>query len=467
MTATLTDYRSFIARKRVAAVPSGFRVEPDWMQDRLFPWQRDIVRWACRLGRAAIFADCGLGKTLMQLEWADWVHQVTGGNVIILCPLAVAWQTLVEAARFGIHSPVAIAADQTHVRPGITITNYEKLHLFDASSFAGVVLDESSILKSFTGTTKQALCDGFARTPYRLCCTATPAPNDRMELGNHADFLGVMPSSEMLARWFINDTMGAGKYRLRKHGERDFWRWVSSWAVCIGSPSDLGYPNEGFTLPPLSIHEHVIANDSPPAGHLFHPGGSVSATNVHTEKRASLPEKAGMVASLVNSNADAWAVWCDTDYEADALCSRIPDAVEVRGSHGDRMKEDRLQAFSRGDCRVIVTKPEIGGYGLNWQHCHKTTWFASYSYEDFYQAIRRLWRFGQRHAVDAHVIMSEAEESIAKTSARKSAEHEEMKAEMSACMKEGMLESLYERRVLKPYRPTQAATLPAWLNSRI
>jgi hypothetical protein len=466
MNQSLDQYESFLRSKRIAAPSYGFSVDDSQINQQLFRWQRDIDRWALRKGRAALFEDCGLGKTPQQLEWAARVANHTDGMVLLLLPLAVGPQTLREHGKFNIDCECRIVTCQGECRPGINITNYEKLDHFWPDRFAGVVLDESSILKSYTGKTKRKLLSYFAKTPYRLACTATPAPNDLMELGNHAEFLGIMPSNEMLARWFINEGKSVGKYRLRKHARKDFWRWVASWAICVSKPSDLGHSDEGYILPPLEVNEHIIES-SPPPGYLF-ASGNVSATEVHQEKRSSLEARSDKVAELANDDCDQWAVWCDTDYEADALRKRIPDAVEVRGSHSDRIKEERLTGFTTGKYRVIITKPEIGGFGLNWQHCHKTTWFAGYSYEKFYQAIRRMLRFGQKLPVEVHVVLSEVEQSIADVVRRKQAEHDTMKSEMAEAMKEFQLENLYGDTAceLSRYRQTVNVEVPEWIQSK-
>ena len=459
----MSAYQEFMSTKHVRALRHGFEVSDSEINQSLFDWQRAIVRWALRVGRAALFEDCGLGKTLQQLEWASQVCCRTGGKVLVLCPLAVQWQTIREAEKFAIATACKVCETQADVSDGITITNYEKLHNFDAAKFVGVVLDESSVLKSYTGKTKQELVKRFAETQYRLACTATPAPNDRMELGNHAEFLGVMPSNEMLARWFVNAGDKVGVYRLRKHGEEDFWRWISSWAVCISTPSDIGFDGSKYELPPLTMTEHVV--DCPvPAGFLFQPTDFISATNVHREKRAALEERAEQVAKLVNGDSDFWAVWCDTDYEADALLKRIPDACEVRGSQSNQQKEIRLRDFTDGRIRVIITKAEIGGFGMNWQHCHKTTWFAGYSYERWYQAIRRLWRFGQTQPVEAHVVRTDREESIVETVRRKQEQHQEMQREMAGLMQSGMKEELgICSTTLRAYEPSRTVRVPSWL----
>ena len=469
----MNDYAKFLEGKHVRQSSSGISVDESSLNNNLFPWQKKVVSWALRKGRAAIWEDCGLGKTIQQLEWSRLVCERHGGRVLLLCPLAVQWQTAAEAKKFGIADSVHVSVCENQEQAsadvpanGIVITNYEKLHHFDATGFSGVVLDESSVLKNYTGVTKRALCERFSNTPYRLACTATPAPNDRMELGNHAEFLGIMPSNEMLSRWFINDGGKAGTYRLRKHGERDFWRWMASWAVCISTPADLGFPGDGYHLPPLVTTEHVI-DCKPDDGWLFAVPKDISATDVHREKRAYLAERSDVVAGLVNSDMGTWAVWCDTDYEADALCDRIPDAVEVRGSETNSAKERKLRGFSAGDYRVIVTKAEIAGHGLNWQHCHKTTWFAGYSWERFYQAIRRLLRYGQLSPVELHLVRTVSEESILDTINAKQASHDQMHREMASLMADGMMEEL-GLAVNRPrkYEADSHVILPKFLKQR-
>lgn len=435
-TPAMSDYESFLREKAVSAPSYGFAVAHDDLNLRLFDWQRAIVRWALQRGRAAIFADCGLGKTAMQLEWAYHVHQHSGGDILILAPLAVAQQTAEEAEKFGYS--VTICREQTDVRPGINITNYEMLGHFDTSAFAGVVLDESSILKSYMGKTKRALVDGFAHTAYRLACTATPAPNDHMEIGNHSEFLDVMTSTEMLMRWFINDTMAMGNYRLKGHAVTDFWQWVGSWAVALRTPSDIGYSDDGFILPPLNLrHETVEVDLTTDAadGQLFRTP-DLNATGLHKEMRRTTADRADAVAALVNGadgKADTWVVWCNTNYEADALIKRIPDAIEVRGSDSLAEKTRKVHAFSSGAARVIIGKPSQLGFGLNWQHCHRMAFVGlSYSYEQFYQATRRCWRFGQTQPVECVVVAAQTEGPVLATIERKLAAHEAMSAAMVA-----------------------------------
>lgn len=459
------EYEEFIAGKNVRHPKTGFMVEPEDLNPNLFDWQRQVVRWSLGTGRAALLEECGLGKSFQQLEYARKVNQRENKPILLLCPLAVQWQTMREAERFAIDSDVKIVERQGDCINGINITNYEKLDHFDPREFVGVVLDESSILKAYTSKTKRQLCDVFSNTQYRLACTATPAPNDRMELGNHSEFLSVMPSNEMLARWFINDGAKVGSYRLCKHGEDDFWRWMASWSMCLSSPADIGFDASGYVLPELRTHEHIVES-KPHPGCLFVGSETISATQVHKEKRAALAERADIAASLVNADSDYWVVWCDTDYEADALLARIPCAVEVRGSHSAAIKTERLRSFAEGRDRVLITKAEVAGFGLNFQHCHKTTWFAGYSYERWYQAIRRLWRFGQINAVDVHLIRTERERSICDAINRKHSSHLEMAREMAKLMHAGMLEEIGLGRSLTKYNAAKRASLPSWISTK-
>jgi DNA modification methylase/superfamily II DNA or RNA helicase len=429
------NYQDFIESKRKQALNHGFDVKLSDINDKLFEYQKAIVRWAVKRGRAAIFADCGMGKTAMQLEWANQIFKHDGLNVLILAPLAVAGQTVREGEKFGIE--VRNARTQEDVLPGITITNYEILHKFDLSKFGAVVLDESSILKSYMGKTKMLLLESFKDYNYKLACTATPAPNDHMELGNHAEFLKIMPSNEMLARWFINDSMEAGKYRVKGHGKKDFWRWVSSWAVSLRKPSDIGeYADAGYILPELTI-DVVEVEAPPPEGSLFHVGGNLSATEIHKAKRASADERAIKAAEFVNAKDSQCIVWCDTDYEADSLKKVLPDAVEIRGSHSAEKKEQALLDFANQKYKVLITKVLVAGYGMNFQQCSRSVFVGlSYSFENLYQALRRIYRFGQINTVECLIIESQAESGIRNVVWEKLGRYEEMQQEMCSDMKE-------------------------------
>ncbi len=458
-----TDYLEFLRSKHVRHNKTGFDVPLEALNANAFEWQKIIVQWALRTGRALLSEDCGLGKSLQSLMWAEQVVKKTGGKVLLLCPLAVQRQFVCEAEKFGVSVRVKVCESQDDVADGISVTNYEKLHHFKPKQFVGVVLDEAQILKSYTGVTKRMLCKEFVDHPYKLTCSATPAPNDRMEIGNQSEFLGVLPSSEMLQRWFINSGDKVGQYRLRKHGEADFWQWMSTWAVCLSSPADLGFDGSKYKLPPLQLHEHVVENELE-KGFLFNVGKSISATNIHKEKRNTLEQRADVVAGLVNGDSDTWVVWCDTDYEADALKKRIKDAIEVRGSMPTKRKEELLEAFTTGKERVIITKAKVGGLGLNWQHAHKTTWFAGYSFEQFYQAIRRLYRFGQEKPVQVHVVRSESEESIVETVREKERQHTELQCEVAKLMSENMKRELGIGRVqLRSSEGTSSINVPSWV----
>lgn len=437
------DYHEFLQSKLATVHETGIDVQPEDIMPSLFLFQRDIVRWALRLGKAAMFEECGLGKTPQQLEWARQVTLHTGGTVLILSPLAVAGQTVREGNKFNI--PVTYCREQADIQDhNIVVTNYERLEKFNPESFTGVVLDESSILKAYTGKTKQFIIDAFRNTPYKLTCTATPAPNDHLELGNHADFLDVMPSNEMISRWFINDTMQAGNYRLKAHAASDFWRWLTSWAVCISRPGDLGpqYEMAGFDLPELALIEHYVGVSGDTLertwseGRLL-PDSKPSATTLHKVKRESLSDRVEEARRIVASipSHEPVIIWCDTNYEADALQDAFPGAAEVRGNHTTSVKESTLRRFSNGEVRLIITKPDIAGFGLNWQHCSNQVFVGvSYSFEKTYQALRRSYRFGQTKPVQAHLIYSEAEGGILTTLQSKQEEFKIMQSEMNAAM---------------------------------
>ena len=414
-----------------------------------------------------MFLDTGLGKTLSALEWGRVIVELTNRPVLMLAPLAVAQQHKREADRFGIDAQ-AVREPSEITSPRIYITNYERLTKFDASIFAGVILDESSILKSFNGKTTRLLIEAFRQTPFKLACTATPAPNDHAELGQHSEFLGAMSQTQMLTRWFLHDSADTGTWRMKGHAVTDFWNWVSSWARCVSRPSDLGFSDEGYDLAPLTVKHHtVIADRSEGAGaekdgqaRLFRIPDT-SATAIHGEKRRTVEARADAIAAQVAAEpGEPWVVWCDTDYEADALTARISEGVEVRGSMTPDEKEARINAFSTGDARIIITKPSVAGFGLNWQHCARMAFVGlSFSYESYYQAIRRCWRFGQTRPVDVHIACADTEEAIWNVVSRKAGDHEAMKREMADAMKRAA------RIVAEqaPYAPTKPLQLPNWI----
>ena len=460
-----SDYAAFVASKLSLAPPTGIVRYIPTLGEHLFPFQRELVTWALRRGRAALFADTGLGKSRMQLEWARAVSKYTmGGRVLILAPLAVAQQTVREGASIGID--VVYAREPSELGT-ISITNYERLDRFALGAsdpeFDAVVLDESSILKAYSGATKRGLLERFAETPFKLACTATPAPNDHLELGNHAEFLRVLSSHEMIARWFINDTSEFGTSRLKGHAIEPFWDWVSSWAACVGRPSDLGYPDDGYALPPLELVPELVDVDlTDGRGDALFRMPSLSATAVHAEKRRTAPARAARVAEILHREpGEPWIVWCDTDYDADAVRALVPDAVDLRGSETAETKERKLLDFTDGKIRVLVTKPKIAGFGLNWQHCARMAFAgATFSYEGFYQAVRRCWRFGQRRPVRAHVAMAPTELAVFDVMKRKQGEHEAMKREMYAAARRAR--ELRDDSA-KLYRPTHDGRLPKWM----
>lgn len=404
----MTAYGDFLERKRITVDPAGF--EPHDLNGALYPFQRDIVSWACRKGRACVFADCGMGKTIMQLEWAEQVRRRTGGRVLIVAPLAVSAQTVREGRRFGID--VMRCRDASGMGDGISITNYEMLHRFEDAEISGVVLDESSILKSYSGKTRNQIISMFSEVPFKLACTATPSPNDYMELGNHAEFAGAMARTEMMATFFTHDGGETSKWRLKGHAVAAFWDWVAQWAVVVTKPSDLGYDDGGFDLPPLDVRKSVIETSDAPDGRLF-PVPELGLSGQQEARRSSVEMRADRIAQVVNSSDAAWVVWCDLNAESGYLAKSIPDAVEVRGSDPDEWKEDAMLGFADGTHRVLVTKPSIAGFGMNWQHCsHVAFCGMSNSYEQFYQAVRRCWRYGQANPVEVMVVITDREDAV-------------------------------------------------------
>lgn len=456
---TQKDYHSFLSKKLSFGRFDGISVDgvPDW----LFPHQQDLVRWALRRGRAAIFADTGLGKTRMQLSWADAVVARSGGDVLILAPLAVAEQTVEEGAAVGV--TVTHCRSDDDVRRGINITNYERLHRFDASRFVGVVLDESSIIKHESSKTLQQLLNAFAETPYRLCATATPAPNDWTELGTHAEFLGVRSSTEMLCEFFVHDGGETQTWRLKKHARREFWRWVASWGALIRSPADLGHDDSAYQLPPLTVHQHTV-EAVVPFGQLF----AIEAQTLsdrRTARRESIEERVKACAEIVNESSNIWLVWCDLNAEGDALRAAIPGSVEIRGSDDVETKEQRLIDFAHGRIRVLISKPSICGFGLNFQVCHNMAFVGvTDSWEAYYQAVRRCWRFGQSSPVDVHIFCSESEGAVVANLARKESAAKAMQSELAAETLDAVRESvLGSSRESNTYQPEKRIAIPDWI----
>lgn len=456
---TAEAYRSFLAHKAQSDSYSGF--DPLWMPDFLFDFQRALVDWALRKGKAAIFADCGLGKSPMQLVWAENVVRHTNRPVLIIAPLAVSAQTVREGAKFGIecqrvHDGIA--------RDGINITNYEQLHKFNAADFAGVACDESSILKSFDGTRRGEITIFMRKLAYRSLWTATAAPNDYIELGTSSEALGYLGHVDMLNRFFVNDQNNsatkrmygeAPKWRFKGHAEMHFWRWVCSWARAMRRPEDLGFDGAAFVLPKLTARNHMVDIETAPEGMLF----TVPARNLleqRDERRRTLTDRCECAAELVNGTGRPAMVWCHLNPEGDLLEKLIPDAVQVSGSDSDAAKEEKLLAFTDGQARVMVIKPKIGAYGLNCQHCAHVVYFPSHSYEQYYQAVRRCWRFGQKNPVQVDIVLTEGE--------RRVMENLQRKAEGAGRMFEHLVECMNDAVAIEKINNfTQAQEVPAWL----
>lgn len=457
---TALDYRSFLDAKAQQATDAGF--EPVWMPDFLFDFQAALVEWSVEKGRAAIFADCGLGKSPMQLVWAENVVRKTNRAVLILTPLAVSLQTVREAEKFGIEA--RRSSDGTAYR-GITVTNYERLSKFNPDDFAGVVCDESSILKNFDGIRKAEITEFVRTRPYRLTCTATAAPNDYIELGTTSEALGYLGHMDMLSKFFKNDqrgvhpnsVWGGGKWRFRGHAERDFWRWICSWARALRKPSDLGFSDGPFVLPALITQEHLVKTKAQREGMLFETP-AITLQEQRDERRRTLRQRCELAASLVADTGKASVSWCHLNTEGDLLAQLIPGAVQVSGTDSDDAKEEAFLAFQSGELLKLVTKDSIAGFGLNWQHCAHQTIFPSHSFERYYQSIRRSWRFGQTSDVTIDMITSEGEAGVLANLQRKSVAMDAMFARLVEVMN-----SELSIRRSNPF--TLPEDVPAWLSS--
>lgn len=455
------NYKAFLQKKQPVVQALGVNSVPA-LHDKLKPHQRDCVDFALRQGRAGLFLDTGLGKTFCELEFAKHAANECGGKALILTPLAVAKQIEREAVRFGYDATVI--RQQSDAKSQISICNYDRLDKLDLSAFDVIVLDESSILKSFGGKTSQSLIKSFADYRFRLAATATPAPNDHMELGNHADFLGIMPSSEMLMRWFVNDTETASQtWRLKGHAVGSFWDWMASWSRMAETPADMGHDASEYILPPMNIVRHKVQGTARPVTDGLFALVDSSATGMHAVKRDTAMARAECIGSLVD-NKDQWIVWCDTDYEADALAEIIGhDAIEVRGSMKAEEKEEGILSFVNSEARILITKPSICGYGLNLQHVSNMAFVGrSFSYESWYQAVRRCYRFGQKKTVNVHLAVAEGEDQIGRIIDRKAADHNSMKRAMSQAMKRAQAKSVQNK---VKYEPNHNGRLPSWLYS--
>lgn len=460
-------YRAFVARKLIIQPPTGITGDLS-LPESLFPFQADVTRWACRRGRAAVFAGTGLGKTRISLAWAREVARRTGGNVLCLAPLAVARQTQAEGARVGIE--VTLCRETTDVRPGINVTNYDRLERFIGHEWAGVVLGESSIIKHHDAKTFAALCEAFAGVAFKLCETATPAPNDHTELGQHAEFLGICTRQEMLSEFFCHDGGNTQEWRLKRHARKAFWQWVASWAAMLRKPSDLGYDDGDYALPPLTIHEHIIAANIETyrnAGLLI-PMAARGLSEQRAARKGSIEDRVRACADVVNAETgEAWVVWCDLNDESTALTRAIHGAVEITGSMSSDEKESALDRFARGEVRVIVSKPSICGWGLNWQHAARMAFVGvTHSWEAYYQAVRREWRFGQRREVVVHVFASEAEGGVVANLKRKESDAARLGEELARETADAVRAEIRgQQRTTNDYAPRHRLSVPAWMKS--
>jgi len=464
------EYKEFLKKKKRLDVPSGFDVPLEKLNPMLFDWQKVLVRWALTRGRASLFEDCGLGKTPQQLEWSRWVSKQVRAPALIFAPLAVAEQTRQEGEKFGI--PVRVCESQSDVKDGINITNYEKFHKFVPGEFGGVVIDESSILKSYTGAFRNEIIEGFGKTPYRLACTATPAPNDYMELGNHSEFLGILTRSEMLSTFFINDSSDTGKWRLKGHVEKNlFWEWLSSWSVMLSKPSDLGYDDNGFILPEIHYHEHFSKAPEEENGKhrkTFFVDMVRGMDERRTVRRTTIETRSQAAAILINQDKfSRWVVWCGLNNEGDRLEQLIEGAVQVAGRHSDEYKTENMIAFANGKVLRMVTKPKIAGRGMNWQVCNNVAFVGlNDSWEDLYQAIRRVWRFGQVKEVNVHIFLDEREGSVLENIKAKDKRARQMIRAMVEHTKE--LSKVIVHKAEKQfvdYSPGEGMIIPDWVAS--
>lgn len=456
-------YEEFLKTKEMRAEACGFDVNRDDITPYAFDYQKDIIAWACKKGKCAILTGCGSGKTLMQLEWCRAVHKHTGKPVLIVAPLCVVRQTQGEAQKFEI-GEVTICRHQSDVTNGINITNYEMIEHFDASVFSGVCLDESSILKSFTGKYQQLLTEMFYATPYRLLCTATIAPNDYTEIGTSCEFLGIMSRTEMLATYFIHDGGETSVWRLKKAGVNKFWEWFATWAIYFDSPKDLGYEGKGYDLPDLNVHKVITASEPEPYA-MF-----VKLAETLDERRAarkeSIEDRTDKAAELANgSTEEQILVWCDFNDESTMLKKKIDDCVEVRGSDEPDFKASASLEFAQGSIHALVSKPSIFGFGSNFQSCHRMVFCGlSDSYERFYQAVRRCWRFGQKNPVDVYIILSEKEMNVLDNITRKQEQMSEMQRQMTALMREVTLSEIrHTTRITTAYKPQEEMKKPSWI----
>lgn len=456
-------YKEFLKAKTITDKRSGFLVKLDELNKQLFDFQKIIVRWAIARGRAAIFADCGLGKTPMQLCWSDRIYNKTKEPILILAPLAVSEQTKQEGDKFGYD--VNICENKSNIINGINITNYEKLHKFNPDIFSAIVLDESSILKNFSGMRRNEIIDFSKEIKYKLACTATPSPNDYMELGNHSEFLNVMTRTEMLAMFFIHDMKDTAKWRLKGHVKNNvFWEWLSSWSVMFTKPSDLGFDDSNFKIPEINYYEHIIKSKVKPKKGFF-----TKYANTLNERRkvrsGTIDIRCNEASNFINNTNDKWVVWCGLNSEGDNIEKLVDNIVQVAGRHDNKIKAERMLGFANGDIKRIVTKPKIAGLGMNWQICNKAAFVGlNDSWEQFYQAVRRIWRFGQKKNVEIHIFLEEREGNVLNNIKRKDKQSKDMIFNMIKYMSDLTKKELKQSsKEIIDYKPTIKMELPKWM----
>jgi hypothetical protein len=462
------NYQDFLDRKSQLGTFNGFN--PVYLPDFLFDFQKSLVDWSLRKGKSALFEDCGLGKTIQQIVWAENVLRKENKPVLILTPLAVSYQTAMEGDKFGIE---AKRSNEGQVHKGINITNYERLHYFNPNDFGGVVCDESSILKSFDGSYRKEITEFMKKIKYRLLCTATAAPNDYIELGTSSEALGELGYTDMLTRFFKNDQntirptlyrhrgqdfqslMEGAKWRFKGHAETPFWKWVCSWARAIRTPSDLGFSDEGFILPPLTEKEHLI-DVSRPHGDMLFSLPAIGLKEQRQERRCTIEDRCEYAASLVNDTGKPAIVWCHLNDEGDLLERLIPDSIQISGKDSDDEKEEKFISFTKGQSRILVIKPKIGAWGLNFQHCNHMTVFPSHSFEQYYQSVRRCWRFGQKNPVHVDIITTEGERGVLKNQTRKARAADKMFSQLVEHMNDTL-------KINRNMEFTEKEVLPSWL----
>lgn len=459
-------YKDFLQTKELMNIDSGFDIKLSDINTQLFDFQKVIVRWALKKGKAACFLDTGLGKTILQLEWSRHIVKKEKKPILILAPLAVSEQTVEEGRKFGIK--VNLCANQGDVKNGINITNYEKLHKYDVSKFVGVILDESSCLKNFESKYRNLIIESFIHTKYKLACTATPSPNDFMELGNHSEFLNIMTRVEMLSMFFINDTSNTGTWRLKGHVKNNmFWKWLSTWSVMIVKPSDIGFDDKDFILPKLNYIEHIIKSKKKPIGRFFNDLAS-DLNDRRKIRKETIQDRCDKAKEITNNNNGSYVIWCGLNNESTLLSKLINNSTEITGSQSNEQKIKSILGFAHGKIKRVISKSKITGFGVNWQICNNAIFVGlNDSWESLYQSIRRIWRFGQKKETNIHIIIEEREGSVLKNLKRKDIQARQMQENMVKYMSEFTKKEVLKTKIEQTeYNPTIKMEIPKWLKEK-